>query len=365
MAKQRLFIENKKLEKILSGKNTEKIAFEKDKIIIDGKMVFAKNPYFYNKKPTTNKSTALSLIRKEPEFNYNFCEEMYYVLQQFGVQRIRYAAPKNECTNLDVYVNAANVEGQHYHYMLDLYSAYPHVLKYERLPISGNFYTQEDPSLMNFYLYKAANGRYDLFDNVIITDELKSMVGPLLQGTCYYMFSTDWKRGSKMGDTLHAKAYKNTKTKKELKNVHYGFYQKPYLSLETGNMMVTEKVDINGTIIDKVTYKDESFFVRNPTQIYELLMVAIKSQLTRIVLEFWLGIGDYTAYNFVTDAVYFNELPADITQIDTYMASRGLSGYNYRLCDCFIKSDEDRHGKILHKTFPDLPEPPRSHHKKD
>lgn len=341
MAKQMMYIQNQTLESILKDKDTDRIFYEKDKIIIDGKFVFAKEPYFYNGKPVSGKATASGLIKKEPEFDYNFCEEIYEVLDKHGVDGIRYASPRNECTNLNIYKNTKDKSfGSSYHYMLDLYSAFPHVLKYERLPISGNFYRQEDPSLMNFYLYKES-GIHALRKDCIITDELKNMIGTTIDGEYEYLFSTDWKRGSKMGDTLHAKAYKNKKTKKELKDIHYGYYQKPYLKYEG------------------------DCYVRQPKFTHELLMVAIKSQLTRIILEFWLAIGDMSCFNFVTDAVYFNKLPADFSRIDDYMASKCLSGYAYRIYDCEQSDETDDHGTALYKTYPDLPEPPRSHHKKN
>ena len=38
--------------------------------------------------------------------------------------------------------------------------------------------------------------------------------------------------------------------------------------------------------------------------------------------------------------------------------------YDYRIYDCQMKNEEDSHGTVIYKTYPDLPDAPRSHHKK-
>lgn len=318
-------IDDRELDDLLEQNKSEEFAWNKNKVIIN-------NVTYYRRSivtDTSTKSTAQSLIKKEAEFDYNYCEEMYTELEANKLDHIIYARPANSVLKSDSL--RANLQ---HHYQLDLYSAYPHILKFERLPVAGNLYKNESPDLLNFYKYR---GKY-LTNNCIITDDLKNYVEANKLGSCEYMFSTNFKIGSKLGDKLMDMVYKNKKTKADAKKIHYGFYQKKYIEYDM---------------------KDDCY-IRNENHKYEILMIAVLSQLVYIMLNIRDIISD-DCYHFVTDAYFFDNID-DIDRINDELHAR-FANYDYRIIDCTTTSDEDRHGTILYKSYPDLADAPRSHHK--
>ena len=188
---------------------------------------------------------------------------------------------------------------------------------------------------MNFYKY---TGKY-LNNNCIITNDLKEYIEKNGLGKCEYMFSTDYKIGSKIGDKLIEMVYKNKKTKEEAKKIHYGFYQKKYLEYDIEN----------------------DCYNRYEEHKYEILMIAIFSQLVYIMLNIRDIISDDTYY-FVKDAYFFNNID-DVNDVASRLKSR-FEKYDFRIIDCTVPSEEDKHGTVIYKSYPDLPDAPRSHHKK-
>ena len=324
--KKVLSIDDSLLNELLESNKSEDFAWNKNKIVIN-------NVMYYRKSIVTDastKSTAQSLIKKEAEFDYNFCDDMYEILDEHKLDHIMYARPARSVVKNDSL--RANIE---YHYQIDLYSAYPHILKNEKLPIACNLYTEEDASLLNFYKY---TGKY-LNNNCIITNDLKEYIEKNGLGKCEYMFSTDYKIGSKIGDKLMEMVYKNKKTKEEAKQIHYGFYQKKYLEYDIEN----------------------DCYNRYEEHKYEILMIAILSQLVYIMLNIRDIISD-DAYHFVTDAYFFNNID-DVNDVASRLKSR-FEKYDFRIIDCTVPSEEDKHGTVIYKSYPDLPDAPRSHHKK-
>ena len=90
-------------------------------------------------------------------------------------------------------------------------------------------------------------------------------------------------------------------------------------------------------------------------------MVAILSQLVYIMLNIKAIIDDRSSY-FVTDAYLFDNL-TDIDRVNREIKTM-FPNYDYRIYDCQMKNEEDSHGTVIYKTYPDLPDAPRSHHKK-
>lgn len=319
--KETLTIADGELDQILEENTSEEYAWDENRVIINGALYFRKSIITDE---VSNKSTAQSLIKKEPEFDYSFMDDVYRIMDENEMDYIIYARPSR----------GSRKDLSRYPYQLDLYSAYPHVLNYERLPVDGELYSEEDTEHMNFYKYTGDI----LKTGAMVTDDLKNYLEAREPGCCSFLFGTDYKTGSKMGEKLIGMVYKNKKTKAEAKLVHYGYYQKKFIEYD---------------------YKHDCY-ARNPKYNHELLMVAILSQLAYIMLNIsdMVGSGGY----FVTDAYYFEQLP-DVDTLNTSLQAM-FPNYDYRITDANGEATEDRHGAIVYKSYPDLPDAPRSHHKK-
>lgn len=316
-----LTIDDAELDSILKSKVNDKYAWDPSKIVIDGILYYRASIV---KDEVSTKSTAMSLIKKEPAFDFSFMDDVYKILDEHDIEHIFYARPT---------MTSGNHE-RDFQYMLDLYSAYPHVLNYEHLPIDGQLYEEESTERMNFYVYHGKKLR----NNCIVTDDLKKYIEYNNLGTCEFLFSTNYQTGSKIGAKLIEMVYKNKKTKAEAKELHYGYYQKKFIQYDP----------------------EQDCYVRNPKYNHELLMVAVLSQLVYIMLNIADIIGK--GGRFVTDAYFFKKEP-DIDYIKEQLKAR-FGNYDYRICDTWKTGTEDKHGEILYKSYKDLPEAPRSHHKK-
>ena len=312
------------IDRLLEENKSDDFYYDRNKVIVDGLLMYRESKIDETK--ITTKSTAQSLIKKEAEFDYNYVEEIYSILEERGLDHVKYARP----------ARGSRKDISTYHYMIDLYSAYPHVLAYEKLPVAGELYEDYDPEHMNFFIYHG-----DILRNeCIVTDDLRDYVIDNDLGTCEFLFGTDYRIGSKMGQKMIDMAYKNKKTKQDLKNIHYGYWQKKYIKYN----------------------REEDCYVRYPQYKYEIIMIAILSQLvyTMLSIRDIIGFDDYS--HFVVDAYYFDDVD-DIDRIVSEIKNK-FPNYDYRIIDIQIPSEEDRHGTILYKSYPDLPDAPRSHHKK-
>lgn len=325
-----LTIDEEVFVRLLAENPSDDYVYDDTKICIDGLIYYRRS--FILRMPVSSKSTANSLIKREADFDYQFCDDMYEIIERHGIYEIKYARETREKSKDTL---SYHYQLLSYHYQLDLYSAYPHILKYEKLPVNGNLYEEESQDRLNFYRY---TGKV-LKNNCIITNDLKDYVEKNNLGECEYLFSTDYKVGSKMGDKLIEMVYKNKRTKKEAKDIHYGYYQKKYIKYDEEN----------------------DCYVRNIKYNHEILMVAILSQLVYIMLNIKAIINDRSSC-FITDAYLFDNLE-DIDRVNREIKAM-FPNYDYRIYDCHMKNEEDSHGTIIYKTYPDLPDAPRSHHKK-
>ena len=217
----------------------------------------------------TKKSTAGSLIRKDATMNFSYCNEMYSIIDKidginhlFGTHRLN--------------------GRQQSHYQVDIYSAYMAVLSNCYMPADGFLSYEYDADMINVYLYEGSV----LSNKSLITDELKDYVENKNLGKCTYLFSVPRQQGCLLGSILKAKAYKSIEDKKSLKDVHYGYYQKKYLSLSS----------------------DKSCYIINEAHKYEILMVVILSTL----LYYMMKLNDVLNGNYICiDAVHFDNLEND------------------------------------------------------
>lgn len=255
------------------------------------------------------KVTARSLISHEGPLQYSYVEEMYHELEKYNVDHILSPHVKNRYEK--------NIE-----FELDLYSAYPHILKFCDIPHDGLLTFKEDATgeRMNFYLY---NGDY-LTDNSIIEDSLKDYVNAHNMGTCTYLFSTPKGKSAYIGDWLWSRAHKDIESKQLIKAIHYGYYQKPYLNLDGSN--------------------DCEYYVKNDRYRYEILMACICSILARYMLE----IKDKVDGAYIkVDAVYFKDVEkCNIPEIEALLPDN----FHFRIKQ-HHQGEED---SIVYQTYENL-----------
>ena len=313
-------IEDAKLDELLKAHENEKISWDRDKVIIDG--IYYYRASKFTEDYVSNKVNAQSLIKAEPAFDYSFMDDIYKILDENEIDHIRYALPNH--------IRGANHE-RDCQYMLDLFSAYPHILQYEKMPIDGDLYTEESPDRLNFYLVTEG-----LQKDRLVTNDLADYI-TAHGGSVKFLFSTDYKIGNKMGERLLTMSYKNEKTKAEAK-INWGYYQKKFIKF----------------------IPEEDCYARNAKYNHEILMVAIISQLCYILLNIKDITGEATG-KFVTDAFYFNNI--DVDKITAEMSKR-FQKYDYRIYDTYNSQIDDKHGSIIYKTYEDITKAPRNHHKK-
>ena len=178
--KKPLTIEDAELDAIIREKQSDVYAWDTSKIIIDGILYYRKS--IVNEEVST-KSTANSLIKKEPVFDYSFMDDIYRILDEHDIDQIFYARPT---------MRGGNCE-RDFQFQIDLYSAYPHILNYEKLPIDGTLYTEESADRMNFYVYHGKK----LKPECLVTDDLKNYIEANNLGTCEFLFSTNYQTEAK------------------------------------------------------------------------------------------------------------------------------------------------------------------------
>lgn len=212
--------------------------------------------------------SAASLVRRDGTLNYSYMPAVYRELDKRNLPHVR--APR--CRN-------THTESTH---EIDLTAAYPLILKYCEVPTDGLLTYQPSPEMMNFYLYKG-----ETFTNYsIVTDELAQLIQDKDLGEIEYLFSTPKKRGCIPGDYLFEKAHTSAEDKKGIKNIHYGYWEKPMLKKAP----------------------TEDCYIANEGYKYELLMSAICSTLCYYMYQLKEAVNG--AYIQV-DAVHFNYEPDD------------------------------------------------------
>lgn len=256
-----------------------------------------------------HKVTARSLISHEGPLQYSYVQEIYNELEKHNVDHI-------------ISPHARNRYQKDIEFELDLYSAYPHILKFCDIPYDGLLTFKEDTTgeRMNFYLY---NGD-ELTDNSIIEDSLKDYVVSHNMGTVTYLFSTPKGKSGYIGDWLWSRAHKDIESKQLIKSIHYGYYQKPYLNIDGS--------------------ADKEYYVKNDRYRYEILMACICSILLRYMLE----IKEKVNGAFIkVDAVYFEDIEkCNIEEITRLLPT----DFHFRIKQHHKNSDDS----VVYQTYEDL-----------
>lgn len=305
--------------------------------------------------------TANGLIKKESYFDISYMPAVYRLLEREGYDRIIYPFIKNSTKKED------------FVYSMDIFSAYPALLANVRLPIDGEIYPDYSADRLNFYLINRDLGA--LKKGAMITDSLASLVNP---DYLTFLFSTDFVNGSRMGKKLIDLAHKSLEDKQDIKSVHYGYFQKRFLSPAYNE--------------DNKTYRDIDFYILSAFYTKELLMVSIISELSYIMRTVQQEIKSPSFIQ--VDALHFNgkknistvkrvmlqwswvdyrikrtmqtEEQVEAVYNDSYSQEvvRLHGGLDMAL-DILEKLRKEKGVEILEKTYTDLkPRSARSHHKK-
>lgn len=293
----------KMMNEFLKKYDTDEVYYSRDVVYKKNSKVIAyKADSFKVPESSQKKSVTMSsLAKKDGDLNYTFMNDVYRCLDKSNIEYIRCPIPR-----------ARRAETK---YQVDMYSAYQAVCNNCYVPVDCELSYEESSDKMNFYLYE---GKV-LSNRSLITDNLKTLVEQNNLGKCTYLFSTDKKTGCKVGEYLHNKAYESVESKQEIKGLHWGYFQKRFLSLSY----------------------DESCYVCSECNKYELFIVSIISELSYYMLQLREALNsDYIH----VDAVHFDTFDDTIV---SKIRSILPSFFDFR-----IVCNEDK--SIVYKSYEDL-----------
>lgn len=236
-------LSNKEMDEVVSKYDTDEIYYDRDEVRGKGGVIRYVRSGISRMDTSKHKSTAGSLARRDASLKYSFMDQVYSVLGEHGLDRIR-----------AIHKLSKHVKDN---YELDFCNAHPTMLKFEKMPADGVLLTDGPHNdMLNFYLYEGSGEGYT--NNSLVTDDMKEYLEEHNLGPCTYLFSTPYIVGTFPGEWLYAKTHNDKEDKKTVKStIHYGYYQKPYL-----------KLSLMGDC-----------YVRYDNYIYELLICQIFSQI--------------------------------------------------------------------------------------
>lgn len=299
---------NKQMDELCSKYDTDTIYYDRDQVrdAKHGTILYSRSGY-HGQYFDNRKSSAGSIARRDASLNYSFMDDVYSTIEPYGITHLRAIHNKTRRTN----------EG----YELDIRSAHPTMLKFEKMPADG-IILKDHPhdDMLNFYLFDGKDTKFT--DKSIITDDMKNYLESHNIGTCTYLFSTPYVTGTFPGEYLYAKTHNTKEDKANVKSdIHYGYYQKPYLTL---SLM-------------------EDCYVRNENHIYELLICQIFSQLTYYMT---LLSDALNASSIIVDAVIFPCYNEDTVEIVKSILPEYVE---FRIMEC--GSDKEH---ALYKNYEEL-----------
>lgn len=267
-----MYIRQETIDRYTENQDTDEFVWRRDRICTkSGKILYSERLqklYGDRKMP---KYTAKKLIKDSPELDINCIDDIYSFIGHMFVEPA--------LMNITEYAD--------YNYQVDLFSAYPHILAYGKLPISGRIYNKPSDERLNFYEVIHS----DVVEpDSIVTENLAQLLkdnGDKVE----FIFSMNCQKGCKAGTKLIQAAYKDKEEKSATKDVHWGFLRRPYI----------ERVYSD-------TLNTSSSLVRNPENVYEPLMCAIYSDLMYIMLKLRKNIlGDIHSDSFILcDALFYS-----------------------------------------------------------
>lgn len=310
-------LDNKE-DKVLSKEELKKLIPYDRKVYYDKSAIWYKGKKFTSNSASgkqKNQITIGSLLKRECDFDYNM-EYIYKVVDEnrgdmllqcnLGATRINNDKSKTE-----------------YKYGIDLKSAYPHILSYAKLPINRET-TEKTKIYLTIEDFIIPKGRLifeDLYNELSDEDKAK----------CKQILEYPYKIGSEMGNYLLTESKASYERNQKIKGIHYGFIERKYLE---------------GIEYSKKT-KEASAYVINSNNNHGLLMIAIKSELLRIMFKIKKVIyNNYYQGNILVDCLYF-DYEGDIELLGDKL-KKEIYPYDFRI---FTNTDEKTK---LYQTYEDL-----------
>lgn len=296
------------IKKYTDHKDTEDTVWRRDCLIVKGNLCYI-DAYNTGNAPK-QKCTAKGIIKKSPELNFNCIDDVYAQIGHLFCQPL---LMQNKGKN--------DFENQ-----CDLFSAYPHIIAYGKLPIAGRVYNKPYEDKLNYYEVMSSEV---VEEGSIITETLANLLTEYTNTKVEFVFGTDYTKGCKAGKELLEKAYKSKEDKADTKDVHWGLFQRPYLERVYISYTGEGQKDLWGN-----KHIEESHIVRDSKNVYEPLFCAIRSQLFYIMfslkLKLYGRISPDDGFTLV-DALYYD---GDHTEeIKEFFTSDAVSDYHldYRI----------------------------------
>lgn len=345
------YMDETKIKNIVSQHESKEISYDEYSLYYKGEQITTKENKERSENAKNKKQyTPSSIMKKEEKVHYSYVADIYRVLEANGVDRISCPAirrdsipgiPLSQELQKEIICTDPNNPPKYgYTKELDLYSAYATIMKNEEMPVDGFItYQKGIPGNLDFYI---CTEDCMIYKGHMFTNAFKEAIS---HGK--YLFSLPCEKGLKPGIFLYDKAHHSKETKSQLKEFHWGYYQKKYLSpIYKGN--------------------EVEYYELNESFIYEILMVAILSVLSHITYNMLEAIGG--GYPIV-DAILFNEEilcrqfdaeNPDTNKADTLInfMKENFPNYDFRLKDLLFETydckEEEWKTKIYFKNYPDL-----------
>lgn len=272
--KEKEILTKRQMENLVAPYDTDEIYYDRTEVRdFKGNILYTSNRHAMDNMGK-KKATAASLAKRDASLNLSYMDEVYSILSEHGIYSISNIRTRRIKSEFEI----------------DFVSAYPTILKHEKMPADG-FLREDGPhsDMLNYYLFHATEKAKGMFgDNQIVTDDLANYFEDHDFGKCEYLFSTPCNVGGFLGTWLYDNTHDTDEKKKEVKqSIHYGYYQKPYIRIS----------------------EDNKVYVKNESNIYQLMFCAILSQMLYyecLILEAVKGIG------FYVDAVQIKEYTPDM-----------------------------------------------------
>ena len=310
------YMDAKDIESIVRKNKSDTISYDTSHIYYKGEMITTKENVDGLKCSKDAKYTPSSLMRKDEKMAYGYVSELYKAMEHHGVSQIVYP-----------YIKRGHEEEMHL-YELDLYSAYPTMLKCENMPVDGMVsYTKGQDGYIDYYLCVKENP-------IIPTDRMFTSEYPELIQYGEYLFSVPCEKGLKSGIFLYDQAHRSIESKAELKKFHWGYYQKKYL-----------------TPIYEYGSSEISYYELNENFIYEILMVNIVTILTKITHTLLTAVPGYP----IVDAIHFNVENGDEIETLKEVMRQNFPEYDFRIKELEHVVSTDLEGNTLERySFEDV-----------